>query len=127
MEAKDVHVFGSPGSSESGQPVVTNMAMNMNFENSGGVSVGEGGTMTSPVGSGGRGQGSFDLFGKKKRGRPRKYDSDGKPRVTTPSSSQQGFSLSPITPSAFSPNRGRGRPPGSSNWKLLASLGDFCF
>ncbi|XP_054800698.1 AT-hook motif nuclear-localized protein 7-like [Prosopis cineraria] len=136
MEEKDVHVFGSTGNSDSGQPLqpigaslsqVTNMAVNMNLQNSGGATVGDAATMASPATTGGGGQGSFDLFGKKKRGRPRKYDSDGKPRLTTSyqgAQSQQGFSLSPTSPSEFSSKRGRGRPPGSGNWKLLASLGE---
>ncbi|KAK4272782.1 hypothetical protein QN277_021289 [Acacia crassicarpa] len=136
MEEKVVNVFGSPGSSDAGQPLqpvgvsvpqVTNMTVNMNLQNSGGATVGDAATMTSPASTGGGGPGSFDLFGKKKRGRPRKYDSDGKPRVTTSfqgAPSQQGFSLSPTSPSEFSSKRGRGRPPGSGNWKLLASLGE---
>ncbi|KAG5126276.1 hypothetical protein JHK82_027111 [Glycine max] len=54
--------------------------------------------------------GSLDLFGKKKRGRPRKYDADGNLRVSarptpTPPS---GFTLS--TPSEYSSSkRGRGK------------------
>lgn len=89
-------------------------------------------TIISPSSTGGGGtQGSVDLFGKKKRGRPRKYDSDGNLRlaysnstgVTTPP--PPGFSLSPSSPSEFSSKRGRGRPPGSGNWQLLASLGKF--
>ncbi|XP_028789998.1 AT-hook motif nuclear-localized protein 7 [Neltuma alba] len=131
MEEKDAHVFGSPGNSDSGQhvqpvgvsvPQVTNMTGNMNLQNSGGAA-----PMTSPASTGGGGQGSLDLFGKKKRGRPRKYDSDGKPRVTTSypgAASKQGFSFSPTSPSEFSTKRGRGRPPGSGNWQLLASLGE---
>lgn len=67
---------------------------------------------------------------KKKRGRPRKYDADGNLRVP-PAVSIPGLSASPtgfsISHSNFSPNRsrGRGRPPGSGNWQLLASLGQF--
>lgn len=137
MEDKDIAVFGSPGNSDSGSPPqllgaslpqVGNVAPTV-AEASAATA-----TMTSPgstAGGGGRGQGSFDLFGKKKRGRPRKYDSDGKLRMTTsyhgaPSSQQQpGFSLSPSSPPDFSSKRGRGRPPGSGNWQLLASLGQF--
>ncbi|XP_052172068.1 AT-hook motif nuclear-localized protein 7-like [Diospyros lotus] len=69
--------------------------------------------------------GSGDLSVKKKRGRPRKYDSDGNLRVpyvsTTPP--PPGFTFSPPS-SEFSSKRGRGRPPGSGNWQLLASLGE---
>ena len=74
-------------------------------------------TTTTPVSSG-------DLLGKKKRGRPRKYDADGNLRVSyTAAQPPPGFTLSP---SDFSSSkRGRGRPPGSGNWQLLASLGEF--
>ncbi|XVE76042.1 hypothetical protein DITRI_Ditri12bG0141200 [Diplodiscus trichospermus] len=80
-----------------------------------------GGTLGSP----GSGAG-LDSFGKKRRGRPRKYDADGNLRlpyqiVTT---SPPGFTLSPSSPTEFSSKRGRGRPPGSGNWQLLASLGE---
>ncbi|KAM4078518.1 hypothetical protein ACB094_09G044000 [Castanea mollissima] len=73
-------------------------------------------TTTTPVSSG-------DLLGKKKRGRPRKYDADGNLRVSyTAAQPPPGFTLSP---SDFSSSkRGRGRPPGSGNWQLLASLGE---
>nr|POE90966.1 at-hook motif nuclear-localized protein 1 [Quercus suber] len=64
-----------------------------------------------------------DSLGKKKRGRPRKYDADGNLRVSyTAAQPPPGFTLSP---SDFSSSkRGRGRPPGSGNWQLLASLGE---
>ncbi|XP_061368714.1 AT-hook motif nuclear-localized protein 7-like [Gastrolobium bilobum] len=72
----------------------------------------------------------FDLFGKKKRGRPRKYDSEGnltltyqKKSATTPTT-PTSFTLSPTSPSEFSNKRGRGRPSGSGNWQLLASFGE---
>ncbi|XP_031252775.1 AT-hook motif nuclear-localized protein 7-like [Pistacia vera] len=71
--------------------------------------------------------GSGDLFGKKKRGRPRKYDSEGNLRLQPSSfplvSSPPGFTLTP-SPDYSSSKRGRGRPPGSGNWQLLASLGE---
>ncbi|KAJ8899554.1 hypothetical protein K2173_018528 [Erythroxylum novogranatense] len=85
------------------------------------------------IGSGSGGGGSVDLFGKKKRGRPRKYDADGNLRVPALQqarvvSSPAGFSFSPSSPlsdqSFSSSKRGRGRPPGSGNWQLLASLGE---
>ncbi|KAM7265190.1 hypothetical protein ACFE04_002873 [Oxalis oulophora] len=94
-----------------------------------------------------------DLLGKKKRGRPRKYDSDGNLRIkTTPSSSMtspftvtsaqsSGFTLSPSdqfsnTTTAISSSstavRGKSKPPqaaasggnGNGNLQLLSSLGE---
>ncbi|TKY53041.1 AT-hook motif nuclear-localized protein 1 [Spatholobus suberectus] len=71
------------------------------------------------------GQGSFDLFGKKKRGRPRKYDADGNLRVSaTPTPPPPGFTLS--TPSEFSSSkRGRGKHSTSfGNYQLFSSFGE---
>uniref|UniRef100_A0A5B7AQC7 AT-hook motif nuclear-localized protein n=1 Tax=Davidia involucrata TaxID=16924 RepID=A0A5B7AQC7_DAVIN len=123
MEEKESTLSGSPGGNseiESSPPVssggaVMNMAVDMSMERSLGVT-----TWSVGVGGGGGG-GSLDLLGKKKRGRPRKYDSDGNLRLSY-LSPPPGFSLSP--PSHFSSKRGRGRPPGSGNWQLLASLGE---
>ncbi|GAB4833489.1 hypothetical protein Ancab_031733 [Ancistrocladus abbreviatus] len=82
----------------------------------------------------GGGSGGDLLMGKKKRGRPRKYDMDGNLRLTYPGgggggrgggvvSPPPGFKL--LSGSDFSSSkRGRGRPPGSGNWQLLASLGE---
>ncbi|KAF5737494.1 DNA binding protein putative isoform 1 [Tripterygium wilfordii] len=75
----------------------------------------------------GSGTGSVDLFGKKKRGRPRKYDADGNLRVpykaaVPPVSPPSGFSLSPSSAPELASKRGR--PPGSGNWQVLASLGE---
>ncbi|XP_041028798.1 AT-hook motif nuclear-localized protein 1-like isoform X2 [Juglans microcarpa x Juglans regia] len=67
--------------------------------------------------------GSAELFGKKKRGRPRKYDADGNLRLSYIVPPPPGFTLSPSSPPEFSSKRGRGRPSGSGNWQLLASLG----
>ncbi|KAL6141838.1 hypothetical protein ACLB2K_060124 [Fragaria x ananassa] len=77
-------------------------------------------------------QGNVDLSGKKKRGRPRKYDADGNLRPghthnsahVTHVSPPPGFYLSPGSPnpSDFSVKKGRGRPAGSGNWQVLASL-----
>lgn len=78
-------------------------------------------TTTTPVMSSGGTSG--DLFGKKKRGRPRKYDADGNLRVSYSVPPPPGFAFSPSS-SEFSSKRGRGRPPGSGNWQLLASLGE---
>ncbi|KAE9612360.1 putative PPC domain, AT hook, DNA-binding protein [Lupinus albus] len=63
-------------------------------------------TMTIPL----------DISGKKKRGRPRKYDSDGKLNVKYQSAkSAPAFTFSPT-----SPNRGSGRSFDSTNWLLFS-------
>ncbi|KAH7855570.1 hypothetical protein Vadar_026349 [Vaccinium darrowii] len=72
---------------------------------------------------GGGGGGSGDVSGKKKRGRPRKYDADGNLRVQYKSPPPSAFFLSPPPSDFSSGKRGRGRPTGSGNWQLLASLG----
>ncbi|KAK7267886.1 hypothetical protein RIF29_20566 [Crotalaria pallida] len=71
---------------------------------------------------------SSDLFGKKKRGRPRKYDADGNLNIkyqNAKTSPPPGFAaLSPTTsPSEFSSSykRGRGRSTNSTNWQLLSA------
>ncbi|KAM6568649.1 hypothetical protein CsatB_016634 [Cannabis sativa] len=83
-------------------------------------------------------QGGVDSLGKKKRGRPRKYDADGnlslaylqglKPKPRPPPSETTPFSLSsPVSSSEFScsSKKGKVRPSsGSGNWQLLASLGE---
>ncbi|KAK7244991.1 hypothetical protein RIF29_39820 [Crotalaria pallida] len=82
-------------------------------------------TATTP-GSGGV---VVDSLGKKKRGRPRKYDSEGNLRVSAkpkPSLSPQlqGFSLSPTSPSSSYSKRGRGGIAfDSTNFHFLASCG----
>lgn len=100
MEEKESPESGSVPVSGGGGEMVINTAVNV-------------------VNTGGLGG---DLMGKKKRGRPRKYDSDGNLRVQ--------YVKSPPPPSHssssdYSSKRGRGRPPGSGNWQLLASLGQF--
>ncbi|KAF3441731.1 hypothetical protein FNV43_RR15646 [Rhamnella rubrinervis] len=137
MEEKESIVSGSPviSETESAPPPVSNsvphvvsMGLTMSAEGSFGSTA----TATiTPSSTGGEGtQGSVDLFGKKKRGRPRKYDSDGNLRLAYSNSTgvaitpPPGFSLSPSSPTEFSSKRGRGRPPGSGNWQLLASLGE---
>ncbi|XVF76286.1 hypothetical protein PTKIN_Ptkin13bG0254200 [Pterospermum kingtungense] len=130
-------------------PQVMNMDMhmniNMNLESSldsaatkaGGVEAGAGGggvtmstTATAIAASGGGTLvpgGGLDSLAKKKRGRPRKYDADGNLRIPyqVVPASPPGFTLSPSSPTEFSSSkRGRGRPPGSGNWQLLASLGE---
>lgn len=82
---------------------------------------------------GGRGGGNGDLtMGKKKRGRPRKYDSEGNLNpayIRSPTALQAaaGFTLS--TPPSYEyssgSKRGRGKHSGSGNWPILASLGEF--
>ncbi|KAK6942675.1 PPC domain [Dillenia turbinata] len=108
MEEKESTSSGSPVNSgtESPSPVsqvvpeVTSMAVNMSMERNPSV-----------------GGGSLDSLAKKKRGRPRKYDADGNLGAFSP----PGFSAS----SDFSATkRGRGRPPGSGNWQVLAQLGE---
>lgn len=82
-----------------------------------------------PAGSGGNG-GGLDSLGKKKRGRPRKYDADGNLRIPAypvmATSPPPGFTLSPSSPTELfsSSKRGRARPHGSGNWQILASLGN---
>lgn len=159
-------VFEDKESTESGSPVmgvgggadgsgvvpqVMNRAVSMSMEKSLGV------VTTAPGGgggggaSGGEGEGAIvatgvlnsggsDLMnssGKKKRGRPRKYDSDGNlrvPYIAAAAAAAGAFGSQPqptgftlTTPPGFSstPKRGRGRPAGSAsgsgNWKSFAS------
>ncbi|XP_002528575.2 AT-hook motif nuclear-localized protein 1 isoform X1 [Ricinus communis] len=171
MEEKESTVSGSPMGSETDSPqpvssmvavepppqqVMMNINMNMGapgenvmiLERSSNVSATTAASIASSGGSGGGGGGnnnnnSLDLFGKKKRGRPRKYDSEGNLRVqpfnhyqavsaatgalTSPPPTTPAFSFSPSPPDHgfnSSSKRGRGRPPGSGNWQLLASLGE---
>ncbi|XP_039002317.1 AT-hook motif nuclear-localized protein 1-like [Hibiscus syriacus] len=82
-------------------------------------------TTTASPGSGGGGTVS-DSLGKKKRGRPRKYDADGNLRLpyqiaTAP---PPGFTLSHSSPTEFNSSK-RGKMKSSTgNWQLLASLGE---
>ncbi|GAU37871.1 hypothetical protein TSUD_22870 [Trifolium subterraneum] len=74
---------------------------------------------------------SLDLFGKKKRGRPRKYDADGNlnpsykkekpPTLTAPTSPPPGFTMST---NDFSSKKGRGKPTGFGNYQILSSFGE---
>ncbi|XP_021663861.2 AT-hook motif nuclear-localized protein 10 isoform X2 [Hevea brasiliensis] len=150
MEEKESTPSGSPGYSGTDSPppvssVVAPQLMNINMNMAAENMVMErtiiaSATTTPPTtgsdgGSGVPVSGSVDLFRKKKRGRPRKYDSDGNLRVqpfhhqAVPgvTLSPPGFSFSPPSPPSdgliySSSKRGRGRPPGSGNWQLLASL-----
>ncbi|KAJ9181457.1 hypothetical protein P3X46_009585 [Hevea brasiliensis] len=152
MEEKESTPSGSPGYSGTDSPppvssVVAPQLMNINMNMAAENMVMErtiiaSATTTPPTtgsdgGSGVPVSGSVDLFRKKKRGRPRKYDSDGNLRVqpfhhqAVPgvTLSPPGFSFSPPSPPSdgliySSSKRGRGRPPGSGNWQLLASLGE---
>lgn len=146
MEEKESTISGSLGNSDTDSPPapvssnlvlphqIMNMDMHMNLESTLDSAAKAGATtMTAATvlipGSGGPGS---DSLGKKKRGRPRKYDADGNLRlpaaaayhqVVTTSPPPPGFTLSPSSPEFSSSKRGRGRPPGSGNWQLLASLG----
>ncbi|XP_043723507.1 AT-hook motif nuclear-localized protein 1-like [Telopea speciosissima] len=116
MEGRESTVSNSTANTESDSPVsgavpsgglvpqAMNMAVNMSMERSLGGGVVGGVDM---------------MMGKKKRGRPRKYAPDGSLALVL----SQGYS-SPPSPD-FSAKRGRGRPPGSGNRQLLASLGDW--
>ncbi|XWS59552.1 hypothetical protein CRYUN_Cryun08bG0131900 [Craigia yunnanensis] len=151
MDEKESTISGSLGNSDIDSPpapVSSNMDMNMNINinmslerslDSAATAEGVGSagaiisTATEIPGSGGGTLGSpgsgagLGSLGKKRRGRPRKYDADGNlrfqyPVVRTP---PPGFTLSPSSPTEFSSSkRGRGRPPGSGNWQILASLGE---
>ncbi|PNX94209.1 DNA binding protein [Trifolium pratense] len=87
-------------------------------------------TTVTPTGNN-SGGGSLDLFGKKKRGRPRKYDADGNlnpsykkekpPTLTAPTSPPPGFTLST---NDFSSKKGRGKPTGFGNYQILSSFGE---
>ncbi|XAR69696.1 hypothetical protein NMG60_11001393 [Bertholletia excelsa] len=116
-------VSGGLGGGPVAPPPPPPLTMNLSGERSVGV-VSGGGVGTMGVVSGSGEGGSGDMLLKKKRGRPRKYDADGNLRVPymSPTQPPSGFSLSP-SPSDYS-KRGRGRPPGSGNWQLLASLGE---
>ncbi|KDP36059.1 hypothetical protein JCGZ_10311 [Jatropha curcas] len=115
-------------------PQVMNINMNMAAENINMERTITSSGTTPPSGFGGSSSAvsgsSADFSGKKKRGRPRKYDSEGNLRPQPfhqPLASPHGFSFSPSSPappSSDGSKRGRGRPAGSGNWQLLASLGE---
>ncbi|KAJ8464385.1 hypothetical protein OPV22_026937 [Ensete ventricosum] len=75
--------------------------------------------VTGSSGGGSGGSSGGDLFGRKKRGRPRKYGPDGMALALTPTSG------SPISPVFSDGKRGRGRPPGSGKYQLLAAVGEW--
>lgn len=147
MEEKDSTETGSAGVNSGSEspplsggggvfPQVMQMAVNMSMERTVGPPPAEA-PVAAVVSGGASGGGGGDsgglMMGKKKRGRPRKYDSEGNLRVpyispaaagmTSPPT--QGFTLtSPPSSDYSSGKRGRGRHAASSNWQLLASLGE---
>ncbi|KZV14159.1 elastin-like [Dorcoceras hygrometricum] len=133
------------GAGGRGIPGVTSMQVDMGVEKTGGVlntstvavggGVAGGGGVTDggvpgggAVGGGGGGNGELTTSGKKKRGRPRKYDENGnlRPSYIKSPPAQTGFTLS--TPPSYEyssgTKRGRGKALGSGNWQILASLGE---
>lgn len=143
MEEKESTVSASPGNSEPDSPPVVSNAVPTQAVSAAVAGAAEGAavfgsvstasaTAFSVAGSGTTSHGNVDSLGKKKRGRPRKYDANGNlnlsyARVTPVQSQTTPFSLSLASPSEFSSSsskRGKGRPPGSGNWQLLASLGE---
>ncbi|KAA3456287.1 AT-hook motif nuclear-localized protein 1-like [Gossypium australe] len=92
---------------------VMNMDLERNLDN---AATGEGATIsTTATAVPGPSGGGVDSLGKKRRGRPRKYDADGNLRLP--------YKLVTTSPTDFSSSkRGRGRPPASSNCHLLASI-----
>ncbi|KAF5195802.1 At-hook motif nuclear-localized protein [Thalictrum thalictroides] len=105
MEGRESTVSVSPTNTESESPPMSGVVpqmMNMAVT-----------SMETNIGGSG-----MEMLTKKKRGRPRKYGPDG----------SLALALSPTifsSSSDFSERRGRGRPPGSGNRQLLASLGEW--
>lgn len=99
----------------------------------GGVVIDGGAAVIGGGGVGGHGGGNGDLtMGKKKRGRPRKYDANGNLNpayIRSPTAMQAaaGFTLStpPSYENSSGSKRGRGKHSASGNWQVLASLGEF--
>lgn len=98
----------------------------------GGVVIDGGAAVIGGGGVGGHGGGNGDLtMGKKKRGRPRKYDANGNLNpayIRSPTAMQAaaGFTLStpPSYENSSGSKRGRGKHSASGNWQVLASLGE---
>ncbi|KAF7818726.1 AT-hook motif nuclear-localized protein 7-like [Senna tora] len=114
MEEKDTTLSGSPGiiSQPGSPPKPLSTSLPMNSSSAGAIVAAAPHTQ------------SFDLLGKKKRGRPRKYDADGNLRVPSTTTSYPpppGFTLSSTAPS----KKPRARNLASPNSHLLVSLGGF--
>ncbi|XP_041024988.1 AT-hook motif nuclear-localized protein 7-like isoform X2 [Juglans microcarpa x Juglans regia] len=134
MEEKESSVSGPLGNSDTESPpaLLSNVAppqavVNMAVDTSLGITTAPNTATTTITTATSMTPGSAEFLGKKKRGRPRKYDADGNLRQSYTVPPSPGFALSPSSPtppSPFSSKRGRGRPPGSGNWQLLASLGE---
>ncbi|TYI65489.1 hypothetical protein E1A91_D09G161300v1 [Gossypium mustelinum] len=123
MEEKLSTMSMSLGNSDTNSPhlplgsLVFSQVMNMDLErNLDNAATGEGATIsTTATAVPGPSGGGVDSLGKKRRGRPRKYDADGNLRLP--------YKLATTSPTDFSSSkRGRGRPPASSNCHLLASI-----
>ncbi|MBA0800679.1 hypothetical protein Gohar_011099 [Gossypium harknessii] len=113
----------SLGNSDTNSPhlplgsLVLSQVMNMDLErNLDNAATGEGATIsTTATAVPGPSGGGVDSLGKKRRGRPRKYDADGNLRLP--------YKLVTTSPTdSSSSKRGRGSPPASSNCHLLASI-----
>ncbi|TYG54216.1 hypothetical protein ES288_D09G171600v1 [Gossypium darwinii] len=123
MEEKLSTMSMSLGNSDTNSPhlplgsLVLSQVMNMDLErNLDNAATGEEATIsTTATAVPGPSGGGVDSLGKKRRGRPRKYDADGNLRLP--------YKLATTSPTDFSSSkRGRGRPPASSNCHLLASI-----
>lgn len=97
----------------------------------GGVVIDGGAAVIGGGGVGGSGGNGDSTIGKKKRGRPRKYDANGNLNpayIRSPTAMQAaaGFTLStpPSYDNSSGSKRGRGKHSASGNWQVLASLGE---
>ncbi|KAF5473777.1 hypothetical protein F2P56_005738 [Juglans regia] len=134
MDEKESTVSGPLGNSDTDSPPapLSNVAppqvvVNTAVDTSLGITIAPNTATTTITTATSMTPGSAEFLGKKKRGRPRKYDTDGNLRQSYTVPPSPGFAFSPSSPtppSPFSSKRGRGRPPGSGNWQLLASLGE---
>ncbi|TYJ18785.1 hypothetical protein E1A91_A09G146800v1 [Gossypium mustelinum] len=123
MEEKLSTMPMSLGNSDTNSPhlplgsLVLSQVMNMDLErNLDNAATGEGATTsTTATTVPGPSGGGVDSLGKKRRGRPRKYDADGNLRLP--------YKLVTTSPTDFSSSkRGRGKPPASTKCHLLASI-----
>ncbi|GMJ12064.1 hypothetical protein HRI_004875600 [Hibiscus trionum] len=141
MEEKESTISGSLGNSDTDSPpapvstlqvLPQVMSVNTSLERSLVSSTTATAITTTAANPGSVGGGTVsDSLGKKKRGRPRKYDADGNPRLPyqnqIATASPPGFTLSPSSPTEFNSSK-RGKLKSSTgpagNWQLLASLGE---